>query len=71
MPDSPDTSGRKSYPERKSCGFQKYPYTCGRPKSKRQRIKWHEFSKKKNRKEESMWGVLTAENHSNLFHDQL
>ena len=30
MPDSPDTSGRKSYPERKSCGFQIYPYTCGR-----------------------------------------
>jgi len=33
MPDSPDTSGRKTYPERKSCGFQIYPYTtytCGR-----------------------------------------
>ena len=25
--------------------------------------------KKKNRLEESVWGVLTTENHSNLFHD--
>ena len=25
---------------------------------------------KKNRLEESVWGVLTTENHSNLFHDQ-
>ena len=28
------------------------------------------FQKKKNRLEESVWGVLTTENHSNLFHDQ-
>ena len=33
MPDSPDTCGRKPYPERKSCGFKLSGYVWTRPKA--------------------------------------